>query len=333
MRRKKFIYDLILPSRDYNFKQSAYGDRKIIHNYLRLSTIWNRPWLYKGEWQHGWIPVERNIHPELVAGNDGKSFEKRRIETYFVARDDQVVYLKSQGYKNVYAIGLPIIYTNPIMHKRILNSILYMPSHSLPDGDPDLAKYLSDLKNYLKELKKKFSKVVVCLHINEINKKYFFKILNDLEITFIAGADPDDANSLDRMRAIFSQFEFVTTDMIGSHVVYASYCGCKVSVFGPRRVLTKKELNKIKYFKNCKECMHVFINWSESNFLLSKYPFFDCKPWLAKKKIKWATFQLGEQHKLSPEKMKNIMGLNLNSIIYCTFNKIVRRVFHQIKSY
>lgn len=333
MKSEKLNYDIILPARDYNFKQSAYGDRKIIHHYSGVSLIWNFPWLYRGEWQHGWIPIERNMHPEFVVGGDGKSFENRKIKKYFVARNDQVIYLKSQGYTNVHAIGLPIIYIETKIQKKIPNSILYMPAHSLPEGNPDLKKYLRDLKNYLKELKKNFSFLVVCLHINEINKKYFNKILNELEIPFIAGADPLDANSLDRMATLFSQFEFMTTDMIGSHVVYASYYGCKVSVFGPRRIVTEKELKKIKYFKNCPECMEIFINWTRNNFLLSKYPFFDCKPWSAQKKIEWASFQLGEQHKLSPEKMKNIMGLNINSIIYTIFKKILRRLDNKIKNY
>jgi hypothetical protein len=207
-----------------------------------------------------------------------------------------------------------------------------MPSHSLSESNPDLKKYLSDLKNYLKELKKNFSIVVVCLHINEIKKKYFNEILNELEISFIEGADPLDANSLDRLATIFSQFEFMTTDTLSSHVVYASYYGCKVSVFGPRRIITEKDLNRIKYFKNCPECMKISINWSRNNFLLSKYPFFDCEPWLAQKQINWATFQLGEQNKLSPKKMKNIMGLNLNSIIYTIKKKILRKVNHAIRN-
>jgi len=332
MKSEKSNYDIILPPRDYKFKQNAYGDRKIIHNYSGVSLTWNFPWLYKGEWQHGWIPIERNIHPEYAVGGDGDSFKNRKIETYFVARNDQVIYLKSQGYTNVQAIGLPIIYTKHKKQKKFPNSILYMPSHSLPEGSPDLKKYLSDLKTYLKELKKNFSIVVVCLHINEINQKYFNEILNELEISFIAGADPLDANSLDRMATIFSQFEFMTTDMLGSHVVYASYYGCKVSVFGPSRIITEQELNKIKYFKNSPECKKIFINWSRSNFLLSKYPFFDCKPWFAQKQIDWATFELGEQHKLSPEEMKNIMGLNLNSIIYSFFKKILRKVNYIIKN-
>jgi hypothetical protein len=332
MKSKKLNYDINLPPRDYKFKYSIYGDRKIIQKYSGVSLIWNFYWLYRAEWQHGWQPIEKNIHPELVVGGDGKSFEKRKINTYFVARNDQVIYLKSQGYTNVHAIGMPIIYTKPMIQKRIPNSILYMPSHTIAESNPDLKKYLSDLKNYLKEIKKKFSIVVVCLHMNEINKKYYNEILNELEISFVAGADPLDANSLDRMGTLFSQFDFMTTDILGSHVVYASYYGCKVSVFGPKRTITKKELKNIKFYKNCQKCMKIDINWSSNNFLLSKYSFFDIKPWFAQKKIDWARFQLGEQHKLSPEKMKNIMGLNLNSIIYTGFEKILGKVSNTIKN-
>jgi len=51
--------------------------------------------------------------------------------TCFVARQDEVTFLKPAGYRRVRAIGLPIIYTQPSGLQRIPKSLLVMPTHSL----------------------------------------------------------------------------------------------------------------------------------------------------------------------------------------------------------
>ena len=52
-----------------------------------------------------------------------------------------------------------------------------------------------------------------------------FKILH--------GANPYDNNSLLRTRAIFDSFKYVTSNVMGSHILYALYSGCNFSFSGP----------------------------------------------------------------------------------------------------
>ena len=59
----------------------SYGDIKALAGHAGINYIHAQ---LKGEWQHGWIPPERNIHPELVIGSCGLSRLDRRSRTFYV---------------------------------------------------------------------------------------------------------------------------------------------------------------------------------------------------------------------------------------------------------
>ena len=44
---------------------------------------------------------------------------------------------------------------------------------------------------------------------------------------------PDDANSLLRIRSMLDSFTHVTSNVIGSHMLYSLFAGCKFSFCGP----------------------------------------------------------------------------------------------------
>ena len=75
--------DLSLPPRNYDVRAGAYGDQMVAEKYCALSTP---AWSAKGEWQHGWIVKERNIHPEFAVGSDGKSFSRRENGRFFTKK-------------------------------------------------------------------------------------------------------------------------------------------------------------------------------------------------------------------------------------------------------
>ena len=72
--------DIILPPRNYDVIGGPYGSDMVAANYCGLSSP---AWSVNGEWQHGWIVKERNIHPESVVGTDGKSFGRRENGNFF----------------------------------------------------------------------------------------------------------------------------------------------------------------------------------------------------------------------------------------------------------
>jgi hypothetical protein len=75
--------DLSFPPRNSDVRAGAYGDQMGAEKYCALSTP---AWRAKGEWQHGWIVKERNIHPKFAVGSDGKSFSRRENGRFFTKK-------------------------------------------------------------------------------------------------------------------------------------------------------------------------------------------------------------------------------------------------------
>jgi len=217
-----------LVERDYDPRSGAYGDQKAAAIYCAFQDV---PHPINGEWQHGWIVPERNIHPEFVIGSDGRSYERRERCTFYVARQDQVDYLRSQGYKKVHAIGLPVLYVQAPQVKRIPGSLLVMPAHSLPETTEewDADEYARSINS----IAPRFSLVCLCVHKSCIGKGNWVSAFKDVNIQIVEGADERDQNSYLRLASLFNKFEFVTSNDFGSQIAYASYFKCKVSVAGP----------------------------------------------------------------------------------------------------
>ena len=294
--------DLNLPPRNYDVRGGAYGDQLIAAKHCGLSAP---PWGVEGEWQHGWVVKERNIHPEFVVGSDGKSFSRREKGKVFVAREDQVLYLKSCGYKRVVAIGLPIIYLANNQLNRMAGSLLVMPAHSLSETNEQWND--DEYVEYIKSISSHFSRIVVCIHSSCVIKgnwsafiKAGFEVVN--------GAEEKDASSLQRMADLFSQFEYLTTNEFGSHVVYASYFGCKVSVIGPRPKFNKEDYLNLTFYKNAPELLGILDDWNQKNFLREIYSRFVVNPWQATTHQEWAAWELGEQNKKSPAELTRLFG-------------------------
>lgn len=299
--------ELTLLPRNYDVRGGSYGEQIIAAKYCGLPIP---PWRIEGEWQHGWIIQERNLRPELVIGGDGNSYGKRKHKNFFVARQDQVDYLKSVGYKKVYAIGLPILYINKPNIKRHFDSLLVMPVHSLPDTKED--GNLNDYVGYIKSIAGKFSKIYICVHQSCIDKNN--KWINEFikaGFEIIEGAEEKDTNSLHRMALLFSQFEFVTSNVMGSHIAYASYFGCKVSISGPPFNYKREIYESLTIYKNAPEILDILMGWHNSNYLAGQYPQFYVNPWEATINIDWAAWQLGLQCKKMAKELKNLFRWNL----------------------
>jgi hypothetical protein len=296
------IDSLSLPGKITDRFNAAYGDNFIAARYCGFKDI---PKPVDGEWQHGWIDPSRNIHPEFVIGSDGKS-STRKYKTYFVARNDQVEYLTAHGFKNVHAIGLPVIYTNEPVVERKKGSLLVLPVHSLSDteeqwNDEEYASYIDSVSG-------KFNEIVLCLHKSCIDKENWIKAFSKRNIKVVIGADPDDCNTYNRLALLFSRFEYVTTNDIGSHIAYAAYFGAKPSIAGPRPRFERKDYERTVFYGNAPDVLDIVDNWYRTNHYKSKYPFLYLHPDQAESQQKWASFQLGGNEKKPPAELKAILG-------------------------
>lgn len=291
----------------YNY---SYGDNYVVARYCNFKKT---PKGINGEWQHGNIIPERNFHPELVIGSDGLS-KFRKEKKYYVARQDQVDYLLKEGFKNVIAIGLPIVYVEKPKETRIKNSLLLMPSHSLSGIDYKVAevKFIDSIKHLFPT----FDLVVCCIHKNDFDKNLWIDSMKKEGIDTLIGADDNDANTYPRLASLFSQFEYLITDDFGSHIAYASYFGCKISIienqhidFEIQNFNWNKLLIEAPFYKNNPELIEDFVRkFKKENLYKKYYPFFYLPIRNSIEQMDWASFQLGVENIKTPKKLRTIFG-------------------------
>ena len=260
-------------------------------------------------WIHGWLFPEKIIKPEQILFYEGI------FKTHLVANQFQVEALKSFGIHNVEAVGQPFIYADNIELPRKANSLLVMPPHSLPYIKHDLNQ-----KEYVKEicsLKPYFSTIVACVHSACISNGYWIQEFTDAEIPCISGAAINDKNALRRMQAIFKSFEYMTTNTLGSHIAYASYCGCKVSFFGKYQQFTREEAKYIPYYIKNPEFIELRLELTQESYIRTKLPHLFTHPQEAVIMTEWAREILGLEYKKSPELISKLLGWsNKDQFVY-----------------
>lgn len=236
-------------------------------------------------------------------GLDGTSRYNKAFPQ-FVAREDQVLFLKSHGYKNVRGFGLPFLYANVATVNRKVGSVLVMPGHTLEE-ETEVADY-QDCVRFVKALSEDFSNVVICLHGIDYDKGHARKAFEAAGFQVVRGAAIEDSNSLERMAFLFSRFEYVSTNFHGSHVYYAAAKGGKVSIAGPLFSSDPDGKRKHVYFQNFPEGLSFGEQVQELKQNL--YPFFYVSLKNAEVRIDWALAQLGHHEKKSPQDLKKALG-------------------------
>ena len=323
MERCRVRMQLDLPERNYlSSSKNDYGAERVLSEYLGL----RKTGFLFGNWQHAWIGPHRNIHPELVISENGRSRKKKGYSRFFVARTDQVEYLRSVGYRLVEAIGHPLVYLSDGVYDRIPNSLLVMPMHSLPQNNECWLDEGRKYVEYLSTLRDKFEFICACVHPTCVKKGFWIDDFQKNGIHVVEGADPRDSNSLVRLQALFSQFEFVTANGHGSPIAYASFFGAKVSVAGPRpRWDPAARLDP--FFVNAPELLDVYTKWRTSPALDEYYPEFNVQPINARELKKWGAWQLGAHCKLPPKALKKIVCKNLKNQFLVKVNRLRAMAF------
>ncbi len=277
-----------------------------------------------GVWQHGWLPSQFNVHHEAVLATDGRNYESRLGGTFFVARQDQVEFLTECGFRQVRAIGLPIIYCPLSVSRRVPGSLLVVPVHSLSHSDHDW-----DFDQYADEvctLRQQFSDVCVCVHGSCVEKGYWTKAFEKRGIRWIRGACHTDENSLQRITNIFSQFEFVTSNGFGSHLAYASALGCRVSLWGTMAKWDLQSFANDAFALNSPEAFSATLYFVSEAYLRQRYPDFFTEPRDAPLRVEWGRSEVGWDNRKSPEELKKIFGWDLKTRVMRAVAGRVRRV-------
>lgn len=258
----------------------------------------------KVTWQHGWL-FEPITHPKIAIGSSPHDY------TRFVANQNIKAIIQSNFDRpNTYATGLPFIYADINSVSKLPNSILICPPHSLPWTDHCWTQH--EYRDFVLELRKTFTTVAACVSKSCFEKKLWLDIFRDSGIPVIVGADSSDANSLYRMQRIFRSFEYMTTGCLGSHIPYAAYCGCKVSISGPFFEFRSEDFAKDPFYRENPDVLEAEIYRSSKRFALENYPFLFSNPGQATELKNWADEQLGVRHKLNAKQFANILGWDIN---------------------
>jgi len=241
-----------------------------------------------------------------------------------VARRDQATALCAAGFTDVHSVGLPIAYASDSAVERLPGSLLVMPIHSLSDTSEN---FNSDAyADYISSIRSEFSEVVLCVHISCYTKGNWLDAFRKRGIPAVIGGDPEDINSYDRTAYLFRRFEYVTSNGWGSHIVYGSYFGAKVSVHGPRVCHHPQQYSGVTFYRNCPEALTLLTRLIESSHFEKTYPFIFTEPLRATLQTDWAADLVGHPMRRPPEELKRLLGWTLGRRLKYRWHSFSRRI-------
>jgi len=251
-------------------------------------------------WRHG-VSYERTMRaPELLLT------EGNRATRHLVANEWQAARLRRAGYLRVHAVGVPFLYSEPPDTKRLPHSLLVMPAHHVFNST-----HVFDEEGYaesLRVLRDRFDLIVACVSATCAREGAWTRALEQVGIPWILGADSSDRNALRRMRKIFAMFEFMTTNSLGSHVAYAAYSGCRVSIWGPYAQIRLEDYRNVPWYqKNWKRASELIECYTESHVRRS-HPLLFRDPWHAEDLRVWAEAFVGHSFRREPPEVGRLLG-------------------------
>lgn len=292
-----------------------YGISTIVAKKLHLPFIPRSP----VGWKHGWLFADLKYKEQIVSWENGSN--------YLVPLSKQKKFLKKYNIE-AKAVGLPFVYAEDIETqniKRESGSLLVMPPHSLPYTNHSLSeeKYVESIA----ALHNKFDLIVVCIHQSCIEKKLWVDSFAKYNIPYIIGANAEDKNSLIRMYRIFKSFEYMTTNTIGSHIIYGAYCGCKISIFGQYANFSANDYRNDPFYQKFPFLLEHNIKESSEECIQKLYPFLFSHPLQSKIHIEWAKEELGYANKVTFLKLAFYLGWSpLDQLIF-----YAKKIYNKIK--
>ena len=262
----------------------------------------------RASWHHGWYryPLTKT---ELIIDENRVAFCNIREVPNLVASKDMETFLRDNEYPNAIAVGDPMLYTFEPKVERIPGSLLVVPEHSIKETNINIEQgHNSVFPDTIDNLKSKFSTVVACIGGFCATRKNYVKTFEDHGFPWITGAWLHDQLALQRIRNLFSQFEYVATNAMGSHIPYAGYCGCKVSYYGKGQNLEPKDLVEIPVYKMFPKLIEIVINENKLEILKEKYSFLFSTIENSATIEEWSKNKLGLENKILHHELAKLIG-------------------------
>ena len=274
-----------------------YGFSAYLANKLSLQKIPKSIVGFIHAWMHGDFIYAEEITHGVTRSN------------YLVSTKREKDFLISKNIKNTEAVGLPFIYLDDKdfeVFTRYENSLLVMPPHSLP-----ASSHKWEEECYINEIlaiNEQFDIVVFCVHQSCIQKGLWINTLKKYNIPWVTGADASDENSLFRMKVLFKSFEYMTTNTFGSHIAYAAYSGCKVSIFGNFCEFKDDDFRNLPSIIQMPFLLDNLINVFSEKYIKKNFAWLFKKPKEADLEIEWANQMLGVENKVSYTRLAELLG-------------------------
>jgi|TARA_B100000315_G_C14584915_1_gene592483 hypothetical protein len=252
-------------------------------------------------WDHGWQFYPNSLRNNYVQYD-------RNIKVVVANREDKLQ-LRELGYKNIVVGGLPFSYVPRQNVKCIKDSLLVFIKHSTKTHYYD-DKTLIDYLAYLSTLRDDYSYIYVSLFYDDYNsaKKELVKQNNLIPIS---GARSDDKYSLIRVRQMLEYCPMVTSNSLGSHIAYALYVGCRVSLTG--NIIYRRLFKEWAIFEK------------QYGWLICDHP----KKGIVNKSI--GSEFIGSKNKLGEIQLKETLGWSKSEQMQGYYNAIKRKVISSIQ--
>jgi len=177
-------------------------------------------------------------------------------------------------------------------------------------------------KNYFDFIfsqRKNFEKIIVCIPLKDSFYKEYLELIKTFDFDYVTGADPNDLNSYYRILQILSIGKNVTTNCLGSILVYAAVLNKKISLSGPIYE-PLRELKNLYLPKNFSykidQVREEYLRIQSADFIKKNYNFLifeDLKS--SKEQLNWGLNEIGSKNFVSSTKAVEYLGYNLKDQI------------------
>ncbi|WP_413432491.1 hypothetical protein [Crateriforma spongiae] len=266
---------------------------------LRQTSLAVDARVHKSEigWQHGWVTAPVTDYRQVTGLSPAKPY-------YLVASTREQSILSSAGLVGI-PVGLPFAYARVDPIHRVRGSVLVMPAHGT---DHTLVQDATrDYLEFIRSLRDQFDHVVACISAPCLRRGVWQGHLQSIGVPWIEGADIRDGNALNRMKTLFSFFETMTSNAIGSHFAYAACSGCRVSLCGPMHGLTADSLRSEPYYQTNPDLVDIAVYRASEACTREHYPQLFCDPVLAPELRTWGREQIGWSHQRDANEMARLL--------------------------
>jgi len=269
-------------------------------------------------WVHYWVWWDAESPEELGYGGFDKGIR-------IVCSDEkQRKMLQQYGHKDVVVGGVPFAYVPPAYVERLEASLLVFLPHSLDYLGVSLCpeKYLDVLATFLPD----FSRIDVSIYSHEYDMGTQKLECEKRGLNVIQGSRPDDANALFKLRALLERYEYVTSPYISAHILYAAFCGCKVSITRPIFNYGENHFMRDPYVQKFPFLARLFDVVSTEKYISEKYPWLITDhPSKATERVLWAAKEIGAEFVLDDRNLKLALGWNVLGRIHGPIVGTIRR--------